>query len=1267
MKSYLSTIIEKHSSQRRTRLSTLTSSFRSVRRLGSEQLENRTLLAADVMMHNPITSTDVNADGFTTPLDALYIINELNNGGPRSLTTDASLNVNGMFYDVVPDNFITPLDALTVLNSLGGEGEDEDDVVRVRLETTDLDGNVVADVDVGEDFVLRGYVQDLTDRETGGVFAAYFDVLYDETIVSVDGGLEFSATYSNVKSGDLSVAGVMDEVGAIDGLTPLGPDEFLLFSVQMNADADGSVDFVSAPAGETNRGEDVSQLHAMLVYLGNDIGLPGDVPTDRVAYMSTTLSVGEEVEAPQAVDDSYQVDAGTALIRGADDGVLSNDVFSGAAPLTATLVDDVANGTLSLASNGAFSYAANLGFSGADTFTYRAVAGDLTSGLATVTITVVAQNSAPVANDDQYDATEGVPFNNTVSVLANDVDGDGDALIAELFQDATNGTVVIQSDGFFTYTPDADFNGTDSFSYVASDGQATSDPATVTLLVAAVNHAPVAFDDGPYATAMNEPLTISAATGVLANDTDVDGDSLTATEVSSPSNGTLTLASDGSFVYTPNTEFTGTDSFTYVANDGELSSNTATVTVSVAAVNRAPVALDDGPYATAMNESLTISAATGVLANDTDVDGDSLTATEVSPPSNGTLSLASDGSFVYTPNAGFTGADSFTYVANDGELNSNVATAQIVVEDEERVDVNVRLAVTNSAGIPISSISPGGEFLLVAFVQDIGVLPRDGVFAAYLDVVYDSGLVSVSGPIAFNGEYVNLPSGDTSVPGIIDEVGAFADISPLGDGEFMLFNVPMRAEMPGQANIAGNPAEDQESHQILLFGENTPVPVAFVDYGSVQIEILAGDPPVAVDDAYTGVEDQPIVVDPVGVLENDSDPDGSALVAVLETGPSNGSLNLNPAGSFTYVPDANFHGTDSFTYRASDGALLSNPANVTLQIDPADDAPVARDDVYRVTNAGGIVVTAELGVLANDSDVDGDELSAVLVSGTSNGSLTLVDDGGFTYIPDEDFIGIDMFTYVAVANGVESAPAQVTIEVGNTRPSSVTGYVYADPDHNGVMEENDVRFGGVKIRLRGEDLLGNLTTLVTHTEADGSYRFDNLMAGTYTVTEFQPMQLLDGKDTVDGQLSLRNDRFVIDLPGGVTAGDYNFGERGLAPTFIRDTMFFASREQFGFLTMMNLEGETDWYAVGAGWSGLEEVDATLDQNKTAVNVSIEDRSGGTDSERVALDVDRDARLLHGPEGSGMLVKLVGNAASFGLVPDQLQAEAVDQAFGGDDA
>jgi VCBS repeat-containing protein len=166
-------------------------------------------------------------------------------------------------------------------------------------------------------------------------------------------------------------------------------------------------------------------------------------------------------------------------------------------------------------------------------------------------------------------------------------------------------------------------------------------------------------------------------------------------------------------------------------------------------------------------------------------------------------------------------------------------------------------------------------------------------------------------------------------------------------------------------------------------------------------------PPVAVDDAYVVSEDGILTVPGAGVIANDTDPDDNGLTAVLLQASTQGTLVLNPNGTFTYTPAANFHGVDSFSYLVSDGAVLSAPATVTITITPVNDAPVAVNDAATTTEETAVSGS----VLVNDTDVDaGTTLTATLGATPTNGIVTLAAGGSFTYTPNANFNGTDRFT-----------------------------------------------------------------------------------------------------------------------------------------------------------------------------------------------------------------------------------------------------------------
>jgi hypothetical protein len=208
---------------------------------------------------------------------------------------------------------------------------------------------------------------------------------------------------------------------------------------------------------------------------------------------------------------------------------------------------------------------------------------------------------------------------------------------------------------------------------------------------------------------------------------------------------------------------------------------------------------------------------------------------------------------------------------------------------------------------------------------------------------------------------------------------------------------------------------------------DVPPPVTGLD---ITLMPTAGcnTPPVANGDAYGTDQGATLTVSAPGVLGNDTDADGNPLTAVLVTSAASGSVALAADGSFIYTPNPAFSGTDSFTYKASDGRADSNVATVTIAVRKVDRPPVAKDDAYTTTRNRAFFIAAP-GVLANDSDPEGSRLAARLVRGAAHGVVLLGTNGSFVYLPKNGFVGKDTFTYQA-SDGVNvSNPATVTINV----------------------------------------------------------------------------------------------------------------------------------------------------------------------------------------------------------------------------------------------
>ena len=590
--------------------------------------------------------------------------------------------------------------------------------------------------------------------------------------------------------------------------------------------------------------------------------------------------------------------------------------------------------------------------------------GNDTSAIQTFTITVTAVNDAPVNSvpgpqtthqDDPL--TFSVANGNRPTVTDIDI-ASGNVTVTVSVAHGTltlgstagvtvtgNGTASVQVTGVpssvnnaldgLVYDPTPAYSGPDTLTMLSNDnantgsGGAKTDSDTVAITVTP-NLSPTANPD-LYSTPEDTALVLpsSGAGSPAANDTDPENDTLSVSAVSSPVGGSVVLTA-GQITFTPTADLCGPGAgqFNYTVSDVDGGNAQGLVVVDITCVNDAPVGVADS-YSVAEDHSLSVPAP-GVLGNDTDADGNSLTATVLTAPTHqASFTLNADGSFDYTPVADYYGSDSFTYTVSDGFLTST-ATVSLTVTAVNDAPV----AVADSATLAEDSHD-----------VPVDVLAND-TDADNLVAPLNAGLTVVGVSDPDHGSATFTPAGVAYTP----------NPNFYGSDSFTY--------------IVCDPASACTSETVTL----TVTPVA--------------DAPAPVGDTATVAEDS--AASSIDVLDNDVDPDNLAA-------PLNGGLIVSAAGpaahgtvtvavdglSVSYAPAANFNGSDSFSYTVCDAGPACTDATVAVTVTPVNDAPVANDDVAATNEDTPLTVTAP-GVLGNDTDVEGDALTAAVVTGPTH-------------------------------------------------------------------------------------------------------------------------------------------------------------------------------------------------------------------------------------------------------------------------------------------
>lgn len=916
---------------------------------------------------------------------------------------------------------------------------------------TDLDGG---DVEPGDVLEYRVPVENIgLDAASGSRF---FDAIptgttYVPNSTVVDGVAQTDAAgddrtrYVTTPKGHIETflgAGATSTSGGVIPMSSGAAQHLVTFRVTVDADATHGQELTNAAVltyrGQTTNASASSATNAVISPVVT-AGLGGNFPPDATPHVLTfTPTPGARtVTIPVLADDTDP----------------END------PLTVVGVTDAAGGDVTVHADGTLTYAPRDDVAGRDVFTYTIQ--DTAGNRSTAAVQVEVVNTAPVAGPDALSARGATATDVTATLLANDTDANGDALVVRSAGPASaqGGTVGVVG-GVVTYTARPGFRGTDTFTYVVEDARGGRDTGTATVTV--TNNAPVAVADA-YAT----PTGTTVAVAVLGNDTDLDGDPLAAQLVSGPANGSLTLNANGTGSYTPLPGYAGTDSFTYRTVDGQGgTSGVATVTLTV---DGRPVAVDDARATTHL-----VPVDVPVLANDTDPEDGALTVTGVTTPAHGTAVVGAGGVVTYTPAAGWAGVDTFDYTVSDGR-STDTGTVTVTTANAAPVahpdavstatdttvtgvdvlgndtDVNVAAGVPGQALAVTGATADHGATVTVAPDGTLEVTPATG-FSGTVTVTYalaDGAGGTADGTLTvtvLNGAPTAAPDGPvttpTDTPVLVDVLANDTDPNPADT--LVVAPGSLTAPVDGAGDVRGAVAiEAGQVRYTPPTGWSGTVTftyeVADGQGGTVTgtaVVVVANAAPVAVDDAASTPTGTAVTVD---VLADDTDANipgtDQELRVTAATADRGATVVVNPDGALTVTPAAGSKGVVTVTYTVTDGAGGTDDG--VLRVTVGNAAPVARPDTATTPYATPVAVD----LLDDDTDANGDTLTVVPGSvttpvdagGTPRGAVTVV-GGVATYTPPAGFSGVVTFRYTAT-DGTDRSDATVTVTVGNAPPA----------------------------------------------------------------------------------------------------------------------------------------------------------------------------------------------------------------------------------------
>ncbi|MDF4796614.1 tandem-95 repeat protein, partial [Vibrio parahaemolyticus] len=695
--------------------------------------------------------------------------------------------------------------------------------------------------------------------------------------------------------------------------------------------------------------------------------------------------------------------------------------------------------------NGIATISPTADWNGSETLTFTATDPSGESISQTVNFTV-----APVADIVADKATVVEDTSTVIKVLGNDTfEDDGKVVSLDTNNGPANGTVSVNPDGSVTYTPNDNYHGTDSFTYIVTSG-GVSESTTVTVNVTPVNDAPVAKDD--IATTQEDTaVTID----VLPNDTDVDGDKLSIQSASVPEAQGKVEIVDGKLVFTPAENFNGDAEITYTVTDGELT-DAAKVTVTVNPVNDAPTIKVDAVESITEDAVSTDTVVATLTVRDTDTPEDQLTVS-LENNSNGYFVLVGDE--VKLTQAGVDAVNNDELNLKDLTISASVSDGvNPTANDSDSLIVNrVNDAPTVENAIADQVLSEDFD----AYTIDLNEVFKDSDSSLEFSVSGNdniqisivSGVATITPTADWNGkETITFTVKDSSGESVSQTVDF--TVAPVVDIEADSADVV--EDTPTIMNVLGNDTFESTDKVVSLDADNGPKNGTVIvnndgtvtytpddnyvgkdtftyvvtsggvsESTTVEVNVTpVNDAPVAKDDIATTQEDTAVTID---VLSNDTDVDGDKLSLQSASVPeAQGKVEIVD-GKLVFTPAENFNGDAEITYTLTDGAL-TDQATVKVTVNAVNDTPVVESNIADQALAEDFTpYTIDLNTAFSDVDnVDGELTFSV--SGNSNIQVAIV-NGIATITPTADWNGSEALTFTATDPSGESVSQTVNFTV----------------------------------------------------------------------------------------------------------------------------------------------------------------------------------------------------------------------------------------------